>query len=58
MWYKDAIDIIKNAKSIKAAEIFISKDTVRQNKFEQMLNTPSIRSNMDELEGVTLMFKQ
>ena len=55
--HKDAIDIIKNAKSIKSAEIFVPIDIARQNKFKRLLNIPSMRSNMDGLGGVVLTFK-
>lgn len=47
--HKDAIDIIKNAKSIKSAEIVIPVDVIKQNYLKRLLDIPSIRSNMDGL---------
>lgn len=55
--HKDAIDIIKNAKSIKSAEIVIPVDVIKQNYLKRLLDIPSIRSNMDGLGGVVLTFK-
>lgn len=55
--HKDAIDIIKNAKSIKSAEIFVPIDITKQNKFKGLFNIPSMRGNMDGLGGITLTFK-
>lgn len=55
--HEDAIDIIKNAKSIKSAEIFVPIDITKQNKFKGLFNIPSMRGNMDGLGGITLTFK-
>ncbi len=55
--HKDAIDIIKNAKSIKSAEIFIPVDVIKQNNLKRLLDISSMESSMDGLGGVVLTFK-
>lgn len=55
--HKDAIDIIKNAKSIKSAEISIPVDVIKQNDLKRLLDISSMESSMDGLGSVVLTFK-